>query len=182
MSGLINAGESLFLVIDVQENLLPAIADKDSVRDRIVILAKSAEILGVPTVLTEQAPHAIGHTVSQVRDVTEHADVLAKTHFNACREDGFDAIVQKAGRRQIVVAGMEAHVCVLQTVFGLLDWDYEVFVVADALGSRNPADKDEALRRMAAAGAVVTTAEMVAFEWMERSDREEFRSIHALLK
>jgi len=182
MNGLLDPANSLFLCIDMQERLAPAIDGRESVLEKAGILSQATDILNIPCILTEQAPDGIGHTLPDIRDGMANADVLSKIHFNACREPGFDVMIQKAGRGQVVVAGMEAHVCVLQTVFGLIDWGYEVFVAADAVGSRKDADKAVALTRIEGAGARIVTVEMVCFEWLERSDRAEFRSIHRLVK
>ena len=171
--------ESVLLLIDLQARLMPAIADATSVIARAKFLADTARELGVPILVTEQNPGGLGHTVA---DLQAHAaGAFAKRHFSAAREAGFYARMP-AGRRTVIVAGSEAHVCVLQTVLDLAAKGYQVKVAIDAIGSRHEADMRAAITRMAARGVEMVTAEMVAFEWLATCDDPAFKPVIARVK
>lgn len=173
---LIQARTSTLLIIDIQERLFPAIHANAAVLEHSAWLLGIARRLGVPVLATEQYPKGLGPTLPALRDELDEGELLEKVAFSAVNDPG---LLQMPGgdRRQFVVCGTEAHVCVLQTVLGLLAEDREVFVVEEALGSRRPQDKALALERMRQAGAVVVSREMVAFEWLERAGTEVFREI-----
>ncbi|MDO5612296.1 MAG: isochorismatase family protein [Paracoccus sp. (in: a-proteobacteria)] len=175
---MIDLTSSLLLTIDLQARLMPAIHDAPQVLRNAARLVQAAGMLGVPQVVTEQNPAGLGATVSEIP--TAAAQVLSKFSFGACDEPGFlDHIPTDA---QVIVSGCETHVCVLQTVLGLLDSGRDVYVVADAAGSRSPENKAAALTRMARQGAEVVTTEMVLFEWMRSARHPQFRQIAALIK
>ena len=163
---LLTAESTVVLLIDLQERLIPAIHDGDVVVARAVRLAEAARLLEVPIRATEQYPAGLGRTVSPLADYPQK--VLAKTAFSAPADPGFPALLP-SGVSQIVVAGCEAHVCVLQTVLGLLGSGYRVAVAADAVGSRDPADREAAIARARQHGAEIVTSEMVLFEWLRDS-------------
>jgi nicotinamidase-related amidase len=167
------------LVIDLQGRLMPAIAEGPSVVAAGRRLVEAARILGVPVAFTEQNPKGLGGTVSDID--TSGSTVFEKSTFDAGAEPGFDAVLDDA-RPEIVVAGCEAHVCVLQTVLGLLTRGRTVHVVADAVGSRDPENRRAAIERMRAHGASVVTSEMVAFEWLGNAKDPAFKPVLALIK
>ncbi|HLV78496.1 MAG TPA: isochorismatase family protein [Marinobacter sp.] len=175
---LMKAEQATLLLIDVQEKLMPAISRGAEVADRCTLLATVAGLLGVPVIGTEQVPEKLGPNLQSVRELCLHT--VAKHHFDACPHGLIDALPE--GRQQIVIAGCEAHVCVLQTALSLLDAGYKVWVVADATGSRNEFDQDLALDRLYQSGARIVTTEMVAFEWVGDSRHPAFRDIQALIK
>jgi nicotinamidase-related amidase len=170
---------SFLLIVDLQARLTPAIADGEAVVAKTVFLAELSRRLGVPLVATEQNPAGLGRTVDALRPLI--GDPFAKRHFAASDEPGFIERLPR-NRSVAVVAGAEAHVCVLQTTSGLRRRGYTVAVVADAIGSRHLTDKEVALERMAAEGATIVTAEMVAFEWLGSCDDPEFKPIIGLVK
>ena len=158
----------------------PAIDGGGDVVANAARLLGAAEALGVPVVMTEQNPKGLGATVPELARPDDAVPVVSKMEFDACRARGvIDAL--PAGHH-IVVAGCEAHVCVLQTVLGLLDRSRRVYVAADAIGSRRPENRDAALRRMERAGAEIVTTEMVIFEWLGTADHPAFKSVIALVK
>jgi len=173
---LIERARSALLVIDIQERLLPHIDEGQAVLDHAVWLVKVAQRLGVPVMVSEQYPKGIGPTVAVLRGLTSPECVGEKLHFSCVAARCLDALAG-AGRPQVVVAGTESHVCVLQTVLDLRAQGREVFVVAEAVGSRKPADKALALERMRAHGAGIVSREMVAFEWLRQAGTDEFREI-----
>jgi len=174
---IISQQHSLLLVIDIQGRLALAI---DRARDLVHAadrLLKVATELNVPRLVTEQYPQGLGHTVEQLQPHVANATLFEKIHFSAFRETEFADFLARQQRTQIVVMGTESHVCVLQTVLDLLAAGYQVFVVEDAVGSRNPQDKAIALARLGRAGAIIVSSEMVIFEWLERAGTDIFRHI-----
>ncbi|MFC5138836.1 isochorismatase family protein [Actinomycetospora rhizophila] len=169
---LIPAQDSTLLVVDLQERLMPAIADAAEVVENAGRLVRAATRLGVGVAATEQNPDGLGPTVGAIADLLP-APAIAKTSFAA----GIDP-----GPGTVVALGCEAHVCVLQTVLALRAEGREVAVVADAVGSRRPANRDRALERMRAHGVDVLTTEMVVFEWLGSSGNEAFREVLKLIK
>ena len=173
---LIERDRSALLVVDIQERLLPHIHEGQAVLDNAVWLVKVAQRLGVPVMLSEQYPKGIGHTVAVLRELTLPEHVAEKQHFSCVAAQCLDGL-QGSERPQVVVAGTESHVCVLQTVLDLHAQGIEVYVVADAVGSRRPSDKELALARMRGHGVRIVSREMVAFEWLKQAGTEEFRQV-----
>jgi nicotinamidase-related amidase len=176
---LANAEGAALLLIDLQQRLMPAIHDSEAVVARAVRLAEAARLLNVPVFATEQNPAGLGPTVGPLAAYPQA--VLPKTTFSAVDGPGFSALLP-AGSSEIVVAGCEAHVCVLQTVLGLLGSGHRVLVAADAIGSRDPADRAAAIARARHYGAEIVTSEMVLFEWLRDSQHPKFREVQKLLK
>jgi nicotinamidase-related amidase len=171
---------SVLLVIDMQERLMPAMHDGGEVTARAVRLAEAAGLLGVPVVATEQYPAGLGPTVGALAGYP--AKVLAKTAFSAVAAPGFGDLLPD-GTDSVVVTGVEAHVCVLQTVLDLLAaGSYQVALAADACGSRFASDKGAALDRARQHGAEIVTSEMVLFEWLRDAGHPKFREVQKLLK
>jgi len=158
---------------------MPVIGDHEAVVARAVRLAEGATLLGVPVRATEQNPAGLGPTVPPLAGYPQA--ILAKTTFSAAADPGFAALLP-AGSGEIVVAGCEAHVCVLQTVLDLLTSGRRVVWAADATGSRDPADRVAAIDRARQHGAEIVTSEMVLFEWLRDSRHPQFREVHKLLR
>ncbi len=182
-SELLHRQSSRLLVVDVQEKLVVALSD--SSRERLIancrFLAEGATLFGVPVVATEQYPKGLGSTVASLAELI--AERPAKTQFSALECTGWGtAAASSDDRFQVVVAGMESHVCVLQTVLDLLAAGYQTFVVVDAIAGRRDLDHQIALERMANSGATLTTAEAVLFEWCESASAPEFKQLSALVK
>lgn len=178
---LIRRAHSQLLLVDYQTRLAPAIHQGEAAIGQALRLMKAARRLGAPIRATEQAPGRIGPTVDALAGLLTESEIFSKTHFSAAREPGFDAHLAP-DRPQIVIGGMEAHVCVLQTAMDLRRAGCQVFVVADAVGSRLEADKAAALARMREAGIAVVTAEMVLFEWLEDARDPAFRDLLPVIK
>lgn len=170
------SSNSTLLVIDVQEKLLPKIYENQEVMKNVIWAIDLAETIGIPAVLTEHCPDKIGTTPAIIREKFEETDIVAKTYFSAVQEGNLLDHIQK-GKKQIVVAGTEAHICVQQTVLDLLELDYEVFILDSAVGTRNPIDKERALQRMQQNGAEIITRDMLAFEWLEKAETELFKIV-----
>ncbi|MGH6948867.1 MAG: hydrolase [Kiloniellales bacterium] len=179
---LIDAGRSCLLAVDLQRKLAPAIADRAGIIDNARRLLSAARLLEVPAVVSEQYPQGLGGTLPELAGLLPAEGALAKLSFSCLGEPGFRERLEASGRTQIVVFGMEAHVCVLQTVMELIEAQQQVFVVVDACGSRQPRNAAVGLERMAHAGAVLVTTEMVLFEWLRRAGTDRFKQILPLIK
>jgi nicotinamidase-related amidase len=178
MSRLCHAGRTSLVLIDFQERLMPAIHDADAVIRKALVLGQAARWLSVPVVGTAQSPASLGRTLQEVETLCD--EMIDKTSFDACAEPAFVETLDR-DRDIAVLAGCEAHVCVLQTAISLAE-RMRVMVVADAIGSRAPLNKDIALQRMAAAGVEIVTTEMMVFEWMGHSGHPHFRECLRLIK
>jgi len=197
---LLQASTSQLVLVDYQEKLMPAIAGHAEVAANALRLAHAAQLLQVPVWGTEQNPSRLGSNLPELRALCQRT--LAKMHFSAVAE-GLGEWLQppakpaagnarslpkhlqkpaEAERGSIVIAGCEAHVCLLQTALELLEDEMEVWVVTDACGSRTERNRDAAFDRLAGAGAELVTTEMVLFEWLETAEHPEFKAVHALIK
>lgn len=175
---LMNAAQSTLVLVDLQKKLMPAISHGDSVLAESVRLARIARLLKVPVIATEQIPEKLGHNDDEVASLADQT--VSKIHFDACGGGLMDAMPDD--RKQVIIGGCEAHVCMLQTALSLLEAGFGVWVVENATGSRNDNDRDAALERLQQAGATIVTVEMVAFEWMQHCEHPCFRDVQKLIK
>jgi nicotinamidase-related amidase len=171
---LLSRDRAALVVIDVQEGFRPY-ESFDAVAQACGKLLAGARILELPALVSEQYPKGLGHSAPELE--IESEKTIEKTVFSAVRADGFDL----GGRDQAIVCGIEAHVCVSQTVHDLLADGIEVHVPADAVGSRHALDYERSLERLERAGAVVTTVESALFELLERAGTPEFKSVQKLI-
>ena len=197
---LLDAAQSQLVLIDYQANLMPAIFEGNAVADNAVRLGQIAQLMGVPSWGTEQNPSRLGDNLPQIRGLC--GKTLSKMHFSAVEEGLSEWLrppekppagnarslpkhLQKPKepeRSMIVIAGCEAHVCLLQTALDLLEDEFDVWVVTDACGSRTERNRDAAFDRLAGAGAELVTTEMVAFEWLRTAEHADFKAVLALVK
>lgn len=182
---LIDHLTSSLLLIDVQEKLMPALFNKDDVLANCQKLALGARTLSVPISITEQYPEGLGYTVDLISNETAgEAQIFTKTCFSALKDEALKIHLRDHNfpdRSSIVIAGAEAHVCVLQTALDLVANGFFVFVVADAISSRTENSHLMALERMRSNGVEIVTTEMVLFEWIERSDSKAFKELRDLI-
>ncbi len=176
---VLTAEGAVLLLIDLQERLMPVIHDHEAVVARAVRLAEAATLLDVPVRATEQNPAGLGRTVPPLAGYPQA--VMSKTTFSAAADPGLARLLPD-GSGEIVVAGCEAHVCVLQTVLDLLAAGRRVAWAADATGSRDPADRTAAIDRARQHGAEIVTSEMVLFEWLRDARHPRFREVQKLLR
>ena len=177
---LLSRGSSRLLIVDVQQKLVPLIPVGDQMVANCRRLIRGASILDVPRFATEQYAKGLGGTVPELAELLE--DRPDKVRFSCAEVLNWGTAAQQADDRDtVVVAGIETHVCILQTVFDLLAHGFTVFVPADAVASRHKVDWKTALERMSAAGATVTTTESVLFEWCEVAGTPEFKQISKLI-
>lgn len=177
-SELFRRQSSRLLLIDLQERLVPVIPDREALLARCRMLAQGAQMLGIPIHGTEQYPKGLGTTLPEIAQFV--SDRPEKVRFSCTDCLGWNPPGPE-DRFQIVVAGIEAHVCVQQTVLDLLSLGYQVQVAVDAVSSRNDLDKQVAFRRMELSGATITTTEAVLFEWCETAGTPEFKAISKLV-
>jgi nicotinamidase-related amidase len=176
---LASAENAVLLLIDLQERLVPAIHDGELMVGRTLRLAEGALLLGVPVCATEQYPKGLGATVAPLAAYPQA--IMPKTTFSAVGDPGFTALLP-ASATEVVIAGCEAHVCVLQTALDLVGTGRRVLLAADAVGSRDPEDRAAALDRARQHGVEVVTSEMVLFEWLRDARHPQFREVQKLLK
>ncbi len=179
----LDAEKAVLVVIDIQERLVTAMPQDVylRMRDTVGMLVSGAGLLGIPVVTTEQYPQGIGHTVPELAEACQ-GTVVEKVSFGCCGEPAFVAALKKLGRSQVILTGMETHVCVYQTVLGLLEDGYHVHLVRDAICSRNKTDFLVGVDNAALAGAVITTAETILFQMMQKSTHAQFRAVSKLIK
>jgi nicotinamidase-related amidase len=183
MQNLAKISQSQLVIVDMQVKLasaMPADALK-IVTKNCEILAQAAALLNIPTVLTEQYPQGLGATLPEIKQHFPHIKPIAKTAFSACGEPKFNQQLQRENSH-IILAGMEAHICVLQTALDLIQAAKTVFVVEDAILSRTPANKANAIARLQQAGAVITNTESVIFEWLGNANHEAFKTLSKLIR
>jgi nicotinamidase-related amidase len=176
----LTAEGAALLVVDIQERLMKLIEGRDRMLDNALRLVKASQILGIPTLATEQYPRGLGPTVEGLAALIP--DRPAKTTFHCLGAPGISEKMANLGIRHVTLTGIEAHVCVAQTALELLALGYRVQIPVDAVGSRFAIDREVSLRRLERAGAVISTTEAVLFEWLGGAEHPEFKQISALVK
>jgi len=179
---LMEPGRSALLIVDVQEKLAPVMSDPRRVIHHSTILLRAARRLEIPLLVSEQYPRGIGPTVVDLRDWAGPEVTVEKTHFSCAAEPEVMARIEALRRPQIVIAGIEAHICVQQTALGLKEKGYEVFVVADACASRKAENEALAMARLRQAGVEIVSTEMVVFEWLQKAGTPDFKELSALIR
>jgi nicotinamidase-related amidase len=182
---LCDASAGQLVIVDIQPRLAAAMTETDRARviGNAAVLLQAAGLLGIPVHASEQYPKGLGPTEEEVAwHFPENLAAVEKTCFACTAVAGFRDNLAATGRRQVVLSGMESHVCILQSALGLMDEGYGVFVVEDGVCSRNEANHRNALQRLRDAGVVITNTESVLFEWLRDASHEHFRQISALIK
>lgn len=180
---VLHRDRAVLVVVDLQEKLLPAIAEKERVLGSSLLLLRAARELELPVVLTTQYEKGLGPTVREVRAEAPGVTPVDKVAFGCFGSADFLARLSAfPGHDQLLVAGIESHICVAQTVLGALAKGYHVHVATDAVGARTPDDREVGLRRMERAGAVLSSAEMAVYELLARSDGAAFKRLLPYLK
>jgi len=182
-STVLRPERAALVVVDLQEKLLPVIVGRERVVKNSLLLMRLAEILKLPVVLTSQYKKGLGEIVPEVRGAAPGVEPLDKVSFGCFGDEGFlNSLRTLSGRDQLVVTGIECHICVAQTVLGALDQGYQVHLVSDAVGSRSEENYRTGLARMERAGALVSSAEMAVYELLGRSDSDAFKKMLPHLK
>jgi nicotinamidase-related amidase len=179
---LLSSRQSVLVAVDFQEKLLPHISGREQLLRKSSLLIRSAGILGIPVIFTEQYPKGLGATIPPVSGLVQEFKPVEKTCFSCVGEPEFVRRLESLGRSQVVVIGVETHVCVAQTAVELAGRGFSVFVAADACGSRRAPDAELGLRRMESAGVAITGAEAVVFEWVRKAGTGDFKRLQAIVK
>ncbi|WP_163372465.1 hydrolase [Endozoicomonas acroporae] len=179
---MLNLDTTVLVVVDVQSKLATLMHEHESLFDNIVTMVKGARLLNMPILWLEQVPEKLGGTIPELADELSDFSPVRKTSFSACGEPAFMSALEQTGSRQVLLAGIETHICVYQTAMDLLAGGYEVEVLVDAVSSRTLQSKEVALDKMSALGADLTTVEMALFELMKSADAPQFRDVARLIK
>ncbi|MEP6923237.1 MAG: hydrolase [Pyrinomonadaceae bacterium] len=182
-SNILKLEDCVFLIVDVQEAFRQSISNFGEISRNIAIFVQGAKSLSVPIMVTEQYPKGLGHTATEISAVLPtDIDLVEKTAFSSCGSQSFAEKLKMLNRRQIIVAGIEAHICVNQTVHDLLAQEYQVHVLVDCIASRAEQNKQIALAKMQQSGAIYASVEMTLFEIMRDARHGEFKTIQKLIK
>jgi nicotinamidase-related amidase len=180
---MLNVEDSILVIIDVQERLVGASKYGNDVAENMTKLAKAANILNIPTIVTEQYPKGLGSTVTTLKsELAENTFITEKASFSAMLEPQFAEKIQSLSKKQIVIGGIETHICVLQTAADLLKAGYEVYVIKDACASRKKDEYKAGLELLKQYGAKISCVEIALFEWLKTSKHPDFKSVQALIK
>lgn len=179
---LLSRDQAVLLIIDVQESFRKPIQDFANITRNISILVEASKILKVPVVVTEQYPQGLGNIVAEIAACLGDHKLFEKSCFSCCGSDEFVNGLNDMGRKQILISGIEAHVCVSQTVHDLLHLGYQPHLITDAIASRNPRNKEVGIEKMVASGAVPSTVETALFEMLVESNTETFKAVQRLVK
>lgn len=179
---ILKRGNAALLVVDVQEKLVPVINNMKVVEQNIIRLIKGSQLLNVPIFYTEQYPKGLGRTINSIVSLLEKFKPIEKNHFSVCCSKELIQPLRDRGFSQIIIAGIEAHVCIVQSALDLVQEGFQVHVVEDAIGSRNEKNKTNALFRMNKLSVTLTTTEAALFELVEVAGTDEFRKISQLIK
>jgi nicotinamidase-related amidase len=170
------------IVVDVQGKLAQLMTDKDTLFKNIQILIQASKVLGIPILWCQQAPEALGPTVPEIAGLLTGIEPVNKASFSCCGQEQFNADLNSLAKEQVLLCGIEAHVCVYQTAMDLMEGGLEVTIVADAVSSRTARNRDIALARLAAEGARVSSTEMALFELLKTAKHPQFKEIARLVK
>lgn len=179
---ILNTENSLLLIIDIQEKLLNAVFNADVLEKQSEIIAKAASILKIPAFITEQYPKGLGSTISAIKNNLPEAFYREKNAFNALSDIDFLTALNNTGHKQVILLGIETHICVHQTAAALIDNGFEVHLVKNACGSRSPEEYNNAIKYMNDYGVHIKTTEMVLFELLKGAKHPNFKEIQALIK
>ena len=179
---MLEIDKTALVVVDVQGKLAELMFDKESLFANIAILIKAAKILDIPIVWCQQVPAALGPTIPQLAELLECTEPIDKYTFSCCGNRDFSTRIKEIKPSQVILTGIEAHICLYQTAMDLMDMDIDVNVIADAVSSRTPENKDIALRRLNSEGASLSTTEMALFELLKDAKHPNFKDIAKLVK
>ena len=179
---ILRRSETALIVIDVQERLSAVMQKREQLLERCARLIKGFQLLKLPVLATEQYPKGLGRTEAPLAELLRSTEIIEKQKFGCMGVPAFDRAVAALGTKQLVLCGIESHVCVQQTALDLAAADYRVHIAADAVTSRHEEDERTALSRMRDAGITITTSEAVLFELLESSEAPEFKEIAKLVK
>lgn len=178
---MLKSNDSVLIIIDVQGKLAGVMQEPEKIFGNIRRLALTANEMEIPVLVTEQLPDKLGPTRKELSDALIGTPVIAKSSFSCCGEPEFMNALNKTEKKQVIICGIESHICVLQTTLELLAQEFEIYIAADAVSSRDPENKQLALERMKQNGAQIITTESAMFEWMRNANHPAFREVRKLL-
>jgi nicotinamidase-related amidase len=178
----LEANHAVAICVDIQERLFPFINDNEALAQRCRILIKGLQAIGVPIIVTQQYTKGLGPTIAPIAEALGAFDPIEKISFSCCGNDAVEAVVLGSARHNVILFGIETHVCVLQTALDLISQGQRAYVVEDCVSSRSPNDKRIAIERMRQSGAIITTSESILFELLRVAGTEEFKAVSALVK
>jgi nicotinamidase-related amidase len=178
----LNTESTVLLLIDFQERLFPVMHEKEKLLRNVIKLIQGSKVLEIPILLTEQYPKGLGPTIPEIKALVPDIKPVEKVCFNCCYEESFSKALKTLKRKQVLIAGIEAHICVYQTAMALARSGYEVQVAGDCVSSREPENKLAALLKMSAAGISQTTMEMALFELLKVAKGDKFKQISSIVK
>lgn len=178
---MLDAKETLLIEIDIQGKLAEVMENPEALFENVRRLALSASELSIPLLVSEQFPDKLGPTREELSDALSHGTRLSKSAFSCCGDPDMVSAIKQSGKKQILLCGIEAHICILQTALELIENGFEVFIAADAISSRNPEHKRLALERMRQHGAEIVVTESVLFEWLRDAAHPAFREVRKFL-
>lgn len=179
---LLRSEDAVLLIIDVQESFRKPIQEFANLTRNISILVEASKILKLPVVVTEQYPQGLGNIVAEIAACLGDHKLFEKSCFSCCGSDDFVSALSDINRKQILVSGIEAHVCVSQTVHDLIQLDYQPHLITDAIQSRSPKNRDTGIEKMVSAGAIPSSVETALFEMLVESNTETFKAVQRLVK
>ena len=179
---MLTIDNTALIIIDVQEKLAKAMLNKDALFENLQKIIKGSQVLGIPILVTEQNPKGLGNTVPELSSLLSDAPSVSKFSFSCCGEEQFMQKFKELNRRQVLLAGIEAHVCVYQTAIDLRGMGYEVEVLADCVSSRTAENKARGLEKMKEAGTGLTSTEIALFELLRIAEGEKFKEISKIVK
>lgn len=174
--------ETIAVVVDVQQRLFPFISENEKLSSNIVKLVKGLKVLGIEIIVTVQYSKGLGETIEPIKRALGDFKHLEKMSFSCCGFTDFMEVLKKSGKKNVIVCGIESHVCVLQTTLDLLEGKFQPVLIEDCVSSRNPNDKNIAIERMRQEGALISTYESILFELLEVSGTETFKEISKIVK
>ena len=178
----IQSDKAQALVVDIQEKLFPHMSEKEQFLSTTIKLIKGLKLLKIPFIINEQYPKGIGHTITPIKELLEDENPYEKTTFSCCKTDSTMQAIKNKNKKFVIVFGIETHVCIMQSVLDLLEAGLTPVLVTDCVSSRNPYDKEIAIRRMENEGAILTTYESLLFELCIDAKNEVFKEISKLVK
>lgn len=180
---LLDRKRAALVVIDMQEKFRPIMTSFDEVAARILVMVQGCQLLGVPILVTEQYPQGLGRTAAEImQHLPPGSQPIEKLTFSSCGVAEFDLQLREKHIEQVLITGIEAHICVSQTAHDLLQLGYQVHLISDAIGARFPHNREVALARLQRAGALLSSVEMALFEMLKSSDATEFKAVQKLIK
>jgi len=179
---LLTTDNTVLVVIDIQDRMVRVMHHKEILLQNLAKLIRGVQVLDIPVILTEQYPAGLGPTLPEIAELLPDIQPIEKICFNCCDEERFRQKLESLNRQQVLIAGIEAHICVYQTAMALLKSGYEVQVVADCISSRDVANKEVCLTKMSQAGISPTTTEMALFELLKVAKGDKFKQISNIVK